>query len=142
MPALTMDSPLSLGQRIRALRRRRGLTQQQLADAVGCTSTHLRGVEHDRNGVSIALLDKLGEELGAELVVNLQPADSSPVEELSTDERELLMSYRAIAPEQRVTVRSLLRLLPRRPPSVAATLGALVALWERDDLADVDRRRA
>lgn len=56
-----------LGQRIAELRRLRELTQEQLAEAVGCTVGFISLVERGVNAPSVAGLDKLAKVLKVEV---------------------------------------------------------------------------
>jgi transcriptional regulator with XRE-family HTH domain len=57
-----------LGPRLKRLRRRRGLTQMELARKVGISQGHLSAVETGRkSGVSVAVLVRLARVLKVEL---------------------------------------------------------------------------
>lgn len=45
-----------IGKRIKSVRKARGLTQEQLAERCGCTSTHISNIENGKIGISIELL--------------------------------------------------------------------------------------
>ncbi len=53
-----------LGDRIRMLRRRLGLTEQNLADLLGVTLQHISGVEKGVSRPSLDLLVRMAQELG------------------------------------------------------------------------------
>ncbi len=55
---------MSLGQRLRKRRQTLGLTQQELAEALGVTPQHISAIEQDKRTPSIPFLAKLAEELG------------------------------------------------------------------------------
>jgi len=55
-----------LGQRIAELRRARKLTQEQLAEAVGCSVEFISLVERGVNAPSVAGLEKFAKVLGIE----------------------------------------------------------------------------
>lgn len=60
-----MNSALTAGQRAARLRKVRGLTQQQLADAVGISRVYLNTIEHDQApNVRPLILDAIAAELG------------------------------------------------------------------------------
>lgn len=61
-----------VGQRIQTLRRERGFTQSQLADAVSMTRTSITNLEHGRQGVVLQTLYDLAEAL------KVEPADLLP----------------------------------------------------------------
>ncbi len=56
-----------LGQRIAALRRAKGLTQENLAEAIGCSVEFISLVERGVNAPSVAGLDKFSSVLGVEV---------------------------------------------------------------------------
>jgi transcriptional regulator with XRE-family HTH domain len=57
----------ALGAKVRALRRRRGLTQAQLADRLGVSASSLDLVEHGRRPLPALLLIRLAEVLEPDL---------------------------------------------------------------------------
>ncbi len=50
-----LDSVM-IGKRIKNVRKARGMTQEQLAERCGCTSTHISNIENGKIGISIELL--------------------------------------------------------------------------------------
>jgi transcriptional regulator with XRE-family HTH domain len=64
-----MDSSLQLrerlGERIRELRRERGLSLRQVATSVGCSAAALSYIENGRNRPSVDLLARLAQQLDA-----------------------------------------------------------------------------
>ena len=62
-----MASKAMLGNRLRRLRRDKGLTQVQLAEQVGISPSYLNLIEHNQRPVTVPLLLKLTEALGADL---------------------------------------------------------------------------
>ncbi len=69
------DPSLPLHRRIRAVRRRLGLTQAALAERVGCMQSAISMLENGRLEVlSRATLEKLGAELGLELPAEVASA--------------------------------------------------------------------
>lgn len=72
-----------LGNKIRRLRRERGLTQAEMAGRIGISPSYLNLIEHDERPVTVSLLLKLGQAFGVDL------------QELSDDaERRLAASLR------------------------------------------------
>ncbi len=65
--------PATPGQLIRAARVKAGLTQQQLADRLGCAQPTVAQVEADRSGITLDRLGRLAEALGVP-VTDLVPA--------------------------------------------------------------------
>lgn len=76
---------MATGSRIRALRKSRGMTQRQLAEAVGCTDAAIRNYEADRRVLKGSALDEIASALG------VAPEALMPVRAESTrDALELL----------------------------------------------------
>jgi transcriptional regulator with XRE-family HTH domain len=59
-----MVDGMGLGQRIKARREELGLTQLQLAQALGVTPQHISVIEKDKRSPSLESLAKLAQELG------------------------------------------------------------------------------
>lgn len=60
-----MDPKRALGQRIRALRRRAGLTQEGLAERSGLNPKYVSGIERGRENPTLDTLIRLARELNA-----------------------------------------------------------------------------
>ena len=56
-----------LGNKVRRLRRARGLSQSELAERLGVSPSYLNLIEHNRRSVTVPMLLKLAEVLGADL---------------------------------------------------------------------------
>lgn len=54
----TLDTKL-IGERIKAARKLRGITQEQLAEAANCTHTHICNLENGKIGISLELLFRI-----------------------------------------------------------------------------------
>jgi len=63
-----MDDRRFLGQRIKELRRGRGLSQEQLAEKMGITPNYLSSIERGQENPTLDLLTTLAEALKVELV--------------------------------------------------------------------------
>lgn len=57
----------SLGDRLRSLRKAKGLTQEKLANACGLHRTYLCDVERGKRNVSVINLRRIAEELGVKV---------------------------------------------------------------------------
>ncbi len=62
-----MSSSVKLGAKIRTLRRRQGLTQTKLAEALGVSPSYVNLIEHNRRPVTAALLIKLARQFDVDL---------------------------------------------------------------------------
>lgn len=63
---MTLGEDPQIGGRIKRLRRQRGLSQTQLADAVGISGSYLNLLEHNRRRITVPLLFKLAGLFGVE----------------------------------------------------------------------------
>ena len=57
----------TVGERIREIREKRGMTQENLAEAAGLSKSFLSEVENDRSNISSQLLLRIANELGASM---------------------------------------------------------------------------
>jgi len=58
---------VSIGKRIIGRRQILEITQQELGESLGVTPQHISAIEQDKGAPSLALLPKLGEELGVSI---------------------------------------------------------------------------
>ena len=56
-----------VGEHIMVLRKRKGLTQKELADVIEATSVHIGRIERGESNVTILILRKIAKELGVTL---------------------------------------------------------------------------
>jgi transcriptional regulator with XRE-family HTH domain len=75
------DEERELGQQIRALRKIKGLTLQQIADEVGVSTGYLSQIERNRSRLPIGVLKKIANVLGVQLSWFFQPGVIGPPEE-------------------------------------------------------------
>jgi transcriptional regulator with XRE-family HTH domain len=75
-----MNTPLSLGEYVRRLRRRKGWQLQELVSASGLSLSHLSRIENDNALPNADTVVKLAEALDGELELMLQMADCLPRE--------------------------------------------------------------
>ena len=61
------------GVNIRAYRKLRGVSQEQLADALGVHRTYMGGVERGERNLTLRSLERLAERMGVDPVTLLQP---------------------------------------------------------------------
>src|SRR5437763_990082 len=60
---------INVGNIIRRLRETLGLTQQEMADALGITNVHLSNIENDKSFPSQQLIDRCRDKFGVDLYV-------------------------------------------------------------------------
>ncbi|AGP39253.1 Cro/Cl family transcriptional regulator [Sorangium cellulosum] len=68
-----------IGANVRRIRLKRGMTQQELADAAAVGLRYLKKVEHAQTNVGMAGLVKLADALGVRPGVLLRPRELPPV---------------------------------------------------------------
>jgi predicted transcriptional regulator/transcriptional regulator with XRE-family HTH domain len=62
-----MKRKAMLGNKVRQLRKRRGLTQAKLAEQLGISASYMNLIEHNRRAVTVPVLLRLADVLGADL---------------------------------------------------------------------------
>ncbi|NLH95417.1 MAG: helix-turn-helix transcriptional regulator [Synergistaceae bacterium] len=104
---------MSLGLRLKTLRKSSGLTQQNLADKVGVSRIYIQALESNRRLPSMKLLQKLAQALGVELadIVETFGGDRQnrfQIEELwNSAGVELWYKRKRLSPEEVLLVRRL-----------------------------------
>lgn len=58
---------------VKTTRKKRGLSQSELASLVGCTQTHISSIEKGKKQVSVALAKKISEALKVDVTEILYP---------------------------------------------------------------------
>ena len=90
---------VSLGKRIKQRRQALKVTQQELAEAIGMTPQHISAIEQDKGAPSLALLPKLGNELGVSIDYLVSGKDgiiTDPIPAIKADKRLKLKIKRAL----------------------------------------------
>ncbi|MBQ6626511.1 MAG: helix-turn-helix transcriptional regulator [Ruminococcus sp.] len=104
---------MTIGEKIRLCRKNCGLSQQQVANALGIDRTTVGGYESGRRQVKLTTITKLAHIFRVD-VSDILPAESSevpvkddpdfspslkPIYSLTKDEQQLLISYRLLNPK-------------------------------------------
>ena len=109
-----MSNPTEMGIRIRDVRRERGWTQDQLANAVGVSRSAVAQWETGRSGQVGSTLTRLAEVLGVSpdyLLLGSSASDRAPL--LTGDEMALVRLYRLCSPAYRAYIVKSAKLLAR-----------------------------
>jgi transcriptional regulator with XRE-family HTH domain len=85
--------------RVNELRRARGLTQQQLADKVGCSKMQVSGIERGVREFSLSMMQRFAQALGVTAGELLHPDDNAF--HLDEEERFIIEKMRAATPDER-----------------------------------------
>ncbi|HTR17401.1 MAG TPA: helix-turn-helix transcriptional regulator [Acetobacteraceae bacterium] len=105
--------PDTVGSRIRSLRRAKGWTQGQLADATGVSRSAVAQWETDRAGQIRANLSRIADCLGVSVEVLLTGAPAGAPAELLGDELAMIRLYRECDGEDRAFLLRTARKLAR-----------------------------
>ena len=97
-----MSTHAAIGKRIRDVRRQRGLTQEELADAVGVSRSAVAQWETGRAGQVIGNLTRISEILDVSVEFLASGDDKATSAEINQgDELALMRLYRQCGPEDR-----------------------------------------
>ena len=113
-----MDDQKSIGARIRAARTEKGLTQADLAAAIGVTRSHLTNVEGGNDALSLDKLSILARE--TETTVAWLIGETKYFDQPRAD---LLAAYDAMNEEQRHALLTMVKVMMRRENTEEATSG-------------------
>jgi transcriptional regulator with XRE-family HTH domain len=119
---------MSLGLRIRTLRKALGLTQQGLAERTQVSRIYIQALESNRRTPSMKLLSRLANSLEVEVQDLVKTMSTSPSGRLQLEE-----VFQA-APETEVWYRSK-RLKPKELRFVQSLIDAAIERWEEEDRA-------
>jgi len=120
-----MDTPEAIGERIRDIRRQRGITQEDLAEAVGVSRSAVAQWETGRAGQVTGNLTRVADVLGVHVAVLLGANPrGAPPSKLSGDEMALVRLYREMGAADR---QSLLRTAKRTGKAAAPAKAAAKA---------------
>lgn len=87
-----------LPNRLFELRRSAGLSQQELADRVGCSKMHVSGIERGMREFSLSMMRRFADVLGVSVAELLCRADNPML--LAPQELNFLDTYRRAEPEK------------------------------------------
>jgi hypothetical protein len=109
-----MSTPQAIGTRIRALRREKGITQDELADSVGVSRSAVAQWETGRAGQITGNLSRIADVLEINVEYLMYGDDKqAPGEARQGDEMAILRLYRECAPEDRAILLQTARRLAR-----------------------------
>ena len=111
-----MTTPQDIGTRIRALRREKGVTQDELAQRVGVSRSAVAQWETGRTGQITGNLSRIAGELDVSVEYLVYGGDKkAPALAQQGDELALLRLYRECEPEDRQILLRTARRLARHP---------------------------
>ena len=117
-----MASDIEVGKRIRALRKNRGISLQQMANDTGMSYSYLSGLENGKHSVSITNLQRVANFFNVDMVYFLQPGGPVPrlirKEDLLQDNSGVEdIYYRVMTPPESSHLQiSYIQMPPNAPP--------------------------
>ena len=117
-----MTEAVKLGAKIRTLRRRQGITQKQLAEALGVSPSYVNLIEHNRRPVTATLLIKLAQQFEVDLQEFASDHDQRLVDDLMEAFGDGLFDEHGLVP---VDVRDFVAHSPSVARAVRTLYGAL-----------------
>jgi transcriptional regulator with XRE-family HTH domain len=92
----TVNAKKELGLRIRSLRKRQGLTQEEMADKCGLHWTYIGGLERGERNPTLTTMQKVAEGLGVGLteLLSAKAFQEGPVVDQDTNEGKLMRLLR------------------------------------------------
>lgn len=101
----------AFGGRIQKMRKKRGLTQEEVADQMGCSLTYISKLEHGRATCNLARLFQLANVLECDAADLLRGANRSSKEYLLSDIAKML---RKLSPNDREVIELMIRTMAQR----------------------------
>lgn len=122
---MTNDSGIghaSVGSKIRALRKIRGISLQQMAQETGMSYSYLSGLENDKHSVSIANLQRVASFFDVDMVYFLLPSGPVPrvfrkKDLFSQDSTFNNISYRVVTPKDSSNLQASYVYMPPHDPT-------------------------
>ena len=119
-----------IGKRLRAARRRLGLSQFEVADVMGCSRAQVDNIEVARQRAPLHRIEDFAKAVGLRLVVQLVPSDAKVVSVRTTaDVARTAEDISRLDKIDRELVSELVRLMPHLPDGIRGTLRGITALW-------------
>lgn len=90
---------MELGERLKELREKRGMTVYRLTQLTGVSGHHIKGIEGGTRQPTIETLQKLVSSLGSSLADIF--SDDTKIIHVTEDERRLVENYRMVSAEKK-----------------------------------------
>lgn len=126
----------AIGDRLRDLRLRRGLTQVQLGELLGLDQTTVSGVEAMNRVTTTKTLEAWIAVCGGSLSIS-GPGPAEALDQLTDEERAMVEAARRIPEAERQLVVDVIRAWPRLDPFQRSVF----ALAAKNEADDADKRR-
>ena len=92
---------MSLGSKIRALRKERGWTSEYLAEISGCTQSTISEIENDKRSPQYDTLEKIAKAFQLPLIDILPLEAHTGKMDFTEEEKRLISIFHQLTPEQR-----------------------------------------
>ncbi len=120
----------SIGRLLRRSRRRRGLSQFEVAEAMGCSRAQVDNIEVARQRAPMYRIDAFARAVGLKMIVQIVPAREKNVRIRTTqDMANLLESVSDLDETDLEMVHQLVDLLGVLPLQIRETLRGVITLW-------------
>lgn|GEM_PF-3172188 len=119
-----------IGKRLRSARKRIGLSQFEVADAMGCSRAQVDNIEVARQRAPLHRMEDFAKAVGLRMLVQLVPGDNKLVSVRTTGEiAQSVENISALDDIDRDLILNLVRMMPHLPDGIRGTLRGIVALW-------------
>lgn len=120
----------SIGRLLRRSRRRRGLSQFDVAEVMGCSRAQVDNIEVARQRAPMYRIDAFARAVGLKMIVQIVPAREKQVRVRTTHEMaDLLAAVSDLEETDREMVLQLVDLLNVLPLQIRETLRGVITLW-------------
>ena len=120
----------SIGKILRRSRKRLGLSQFDVADAMGCSRAQVDNIEVARQRAPLYRLEDFAKAVGMRLSVQITPRNEKLNNvRTSTEMVEMIKTLSELDEIDRELVLKLVTLMPQLPQGIRGTLRGIVALW-------------
>ena len=119
-----------LGKRLRAARKRLGLSQFEIADAMGCSRAQVDNIEVARQRAPLHRIEDFAKAVGLRVLIQMVPGDVKVVSVRTTGEiARTAEDISKLDEIDRELISDLVRMMPHLPDGIRGTLRGITALW-------------
>ena len=120
----------SMGRLFRKARRKAGMTQFEVAEAMGCSRAQVDNIEVARQRAPVYRLEDFAKAVGLRMVIQVIPKTAKRVSVRTTPEMvDLVDRVWMLDETDRELIVQLVGLLPHLPPEIRGTLRGIITQW-------------
>jgi transcriptional regulator with XRE-family HTH domain len=120
----------SIGKRLRSARKRLGLSQFEVAEAMGCSRAQVDNIEVARQRAPLHRIEDFSRSVGLRLILQLARRDEKTITLRTTEAVVCLVDgINDLSAEDVELVEKMIHILPRLPAPIRATLSGIILLW-------------